>query len=44
MATDNTTALHYLELLNTIASGERRAGVRLGRRDAGRQGHGSGAS
>src|SRR5262245_52802656 len=29
MATHNTTALHYLELLNTIASGERRAGVFL---------------
>ena len=29
MAPDNTTALHYLELLNTIASGERRAGVFL---------------
>ena len=27
MATDNTTTLHYLELLNAIASGERRAGV-----------------
>ena len=26
MATDNTTTLHYLELLNAIASGERRAG------------------
>jgi rubrerythrin len=29
MATHNTTALHYLELLNHIASGERRAGVFL---------------
>ena len=29
MATDNTTTLHYLELLNAIASGERRAGVFL---------------
>ena len=29
MATHTTTALHYLELLNTIASGERRAGVYL---------------
>ena len=29
MATHNKTALHYLELLNTIASGERRAGVFL---------------
>ena len=26
---DNTTTLHYLELLNAIASGERRAGVFL---------------
>jgi rubrerythrin len=29
MATDNTITLHYLELLNAIASGERRAGVFL---------------
>jgi Mn-containing catalase len=29
MATDHTTELHYLALLNTIASGERRAGVYL---------------
>src|SRR5215467_7252472 len=29
MATHTKTALHYLELLNTIASGERRAGVFL---------------
>jgi hypothetical protein len=29
MAMDNTTTLHYLELLNAIASGERRAGVFL---------------
>jgi len=29
MPTHHTTALHYLELLNTIASGERRAGVYL---------------
>ena len=29
MATHHTTELHYLELLNTIASGERRAGVFL---------------
>src|SRR5437870_9593331 len=29
MAADNTTTLHYLELLNNIASGERRAGVFL---------------
>ena len=29
MATDNATELHYLELLNDIASGERRAGVHL---------------
>ena len=29
MAPDNTTTLHDLELLNTIASGERRAGVFL---------------
>ena len=29
MAPDNTTALHYLELLNAIAAGERRAGVFL---------------
>ena len=29
MTTHTTTALHYLELLNTIASGERRAGVYL---------------
>ena len=29
MAADNTTTLHYLELLNTIASGERRAGIFL---------------
>ena len=29
MATHHTTAPHYLELLNTIASGERRAGVYL---------------
>jgi len=29
MATHTTTVLHYLELLNTIASGERRAGVYL---------------
>jgi len=29
MATDNTVTLPYLELLNTIASGERRAGVFL---------------
>jgi hypothetical protein len=29
MATHKTTELHYLELLNTIASGERRAGVFL---------------
>ena len=29
MATHMTTALHYLELLNTIASGERHAGVYL---------------
>ena len=29
MATHTTTELHYLELLNTIASGERRAGVYL---------------
>ena len=29
MATDTTTARHYLELLNTIASGERRAGIIL---------------
>jgi len=29
MATDRTTEPHYLELLNTIASGERRAGVYL---------------
>jgi len=29
MATHTTTELHYLELLNTIASGERRAGVFL---------------
>jgi hypothetical protein len=29
MATDQTTEPHYLELLNTIASGERRAGVYL---------------
>ena len=29
MAPDNATALHYLELLNTIASGERRAGIFL---------------
>jgi hypothetical protein len=29
MATQHTTELHYLELLHTIASGERRAGVYL---------------
>ena len=29
MAADHTTVPHYLELLNTIASGERRAGVYL---------------
>jgi hypothetical protein len=29
MAMDNTTTLHDLELLNAIASGERRAGVFL---------------
>jgi Mn-containing catalase len=29
MAMHNTTALHYIELLNHIASGERRAGVFL---------------
>src|SRR5919205_1238452 len=29
MATHTKTALHYLELLNDIASGERRAGVFL---------------
>ncbi len=29
MAADNTTTLHYLELPNTIASGERRAGIFL---------------
>ena len=29
MATDTTTTLHYVELLNAIASGERRAGVFL---------------
>ena len=29
MATHTTTVPHYLELLNTIASGERRAGVYL---------------
>ena len=29
MATHTTTELHYLEILNTIASGERRAGVYL---------------
>jgi hypothetical protein len=29
MVTDKKTTLHYLELLNTIASGERRAGVFL---------------
>src|SRR5713101_4963634 len=29
MATDQKTELHYLDLLNTIASGERRAGVFL---------------
>jgi hypothetical protein len=29
MMTDKKTALHYLDLLNTIASGERRAGVYL---------------
>ena len=29
MATPNTTTQHYLELLNNIASGERRAGVFL---------------
>jgi Mn-containing catalase len=29
MATYTTTELHYLDLLNTIASGERRAGVYL---------------
>jgi Mn-containing catalase len=29
MATPNKTELHYLELLNTIASGERRAGIFL---------------
>ena len=29
MATHTTTELHYLKLLNTIASGERRAGVYL---------------
>jgi len=29
MATHNNSELHYLELLNTIASGERRAGVFL---------------
>src|SRR5215470_15892903 len=29
MTTHTTTAPHYLELLNTIASGERRAGVFL---------------
>jgi hypothetical protein len=29
MATHHTTVPHYLELLNTIASGERRAGVYL---------------
>ncbi len=29
MAADNTTTLHYLELLNTIASGERRTGIFL---------------
>src|SRR6266700_5422611 len=29
MTADNTTTRHYLELLNTIASGERRAGIFL---------------
>ena len=29
MATDKVTELHYLELLNDIASGERRAGIHL---------------
>ena len=29
MATDNVTELHYLGLLNDIASGERRAGIHL---------------
>ena len=29
MATDNVTEPHYLELLNDIASGERRAGIHL---------------
>ena len=29
MATDSGTELHYLELLNDIASGERRAGIHL---------------
>ena len=29
MATGNVTDLHYLELLNDIASGEKRAGIHL---------------
>ena len=29
MATENGTGLHYLELLNDIASGEKRAGIHL---------------
>ena len=29
MATDKRTGIHYLELLNDIASGERRAGIHL---------------